>query len=148
MRPTKFRGKRKDNGEWVFGDLVHYIGRKNGIDIPATVIQFDTFLGLETFEVDPATVGQYTGLNDKDGKEIWEEDIMKSLHPMEVKKKNWLYHFVKFDVSYSCFAAISAGCYDENLTNNVNVMLFVYIRNAHEISVIGNIHDNPELLKP
>lgn len=68
MREIKFRGKRLDNGEWIYGDLVHTI--KDTLILP-------TDEGWNQYAVDPATVGQYTGVKGKDdGKEIYEGDIV------------------------------------------------------------------------
>ena len=79
MREVKFRGKRQDNGEWVVGDLIH---RNNGDVAIRTYLNVwvensdDIDAYGEEFIINPATVGQYTGLKDKNGKEIWEGDIV------------------------------------------------------------------------
>ena len=65
MREIKFRGKRLDNGEWIEGDLLRMNGHWFIFLDPAPE-------GIDKYAVDPATVGEFTGLKDKNGKEIYE----------------------------------------------------------------------------
>ena len=136
MREILFRGKRKDNDEWVEG----YYARK-GVDKDT----FKHFICVMTFnvngntyssmfyltdiEVIPETVGQYTGLKDKNGKKIFEHDIVRIAvcgtydnYVISYDKENA--RFVVGDTGFTFWSYIST-----------------------KIEVIGNIHDNPELLQ-
>ena len=126
MREILFRGKQMSNGKWIEG---FYFKQPN----PMTEDGFPTrhcISDLPPFgaEVIPETVGQYTGLTDKNGKngkKIFEGDI--------VNFSNILYYIVFAD---GCFRICRNGKYSYTLHN---------LHSAFE--VIGNIHDNPELLK-
>ena len=126
MREILFRGKRIDNGEWVYGDLVQS---------PAyCVVQiYEQDLCGDNFAVDPSTVGQYTGLTDKNGKKIFEGDIVKHYFS---KRFDPIVGRVAFDGHdcrlklYSCTDGTESGFYRGCI-----------------YEVIGNIHDNPELLE-
>nr|WP_316613937.1 YopX family protein [uncultured Ruminococcus sp.] len=133
MREKLFRGKRIDNGEWVYGFyfcMYHDDDRKHlhHFIIPLNVpIPKDKPIGEIQVEVNPDTVGQYTGLTDKNGKKIFEGDIAKN--PI-----NDGIFVVKYKNSLACFLGIS-------IHGNPSTGL------CSGFEVIGNIHDNPELLE-
>ena len=127
MREILFKAKRKDNGEWVAGDLLH----TGDVD---TVLISDCYSQL--FRCDGNTVCQYTGLTDKNGQKIWENDICnrKEKYPEIVtyNKGDW-----QLDYSY-VFGK-------EMHTDACNLGFYVCERNC--VEVIGNIFDNAELLE-
>ena len=134
MREILFRGKRVDNGEWVEGCGI--ISTENWVSIFNVVDDIDENSSeVNEIEVIPETVGQYTGLTDKNGKKIFEGDIIHCVS--------------KFDsadmvVVFECgqFRRILAEKYHEHQTN-----VGYYDINCFAKEVIGNIHDNLELLK-
>ena len=116
MREILFRGKRMDNGEWIEGDLVHSVYKIGD----TCVGKFGWTLGMH--QVDHYTVGQYTGLNDKNGKRIFEGDILSL--------RTGRPHVVRFE----------DGAFV--LENTAIPMRF-----AIKFEVIGNIHDNPDFME-
>lgn len=134
MREIKFRGKRLDNGEWEYGDLVA-IKHKCGLPCQCYAIIPDIVCSGELlwkllfdYEVDPATVGQFTGLKDKNGKEIYEGDILLD--------ESGTYAVVGY----------SMGAFYVDFGEGFDLQYFAEC--IHEIcEVVGNIHDDPELLE-
>lgn len=132
MREISFRGKRVDNGEWVYGqDILQHQGR-------VFIQDFDSC--EKEYLVSAETVGQYTGLIDKNGKEIYEGDILrlwKSNSP-----KGFRGEYVK----------PLPVIYDENWCQFVvedkdNKKYFGIWQDFDGYEVIGNIYDNPTLLE-
>lgn len=123
MRTIKFRGKRVDNGEWVFGNV-----RNDFYKPDAKTCEKWTFVEviydryIYPFTVDVNTIGQFTGLKDKNGVEIYEDDI---INIGEIPDKQ---HFVVTDIRF------------------MNDILHEVDRHVW-LDVIGNIHDDPELIK-
>lgn len=119
-REILFRGKRTDNGEWVEGDLVHYPGH----------VYIKVAPGLH-IEVRPETVGQFTGRIDKNGKKVFEYDILQILGGIARGIVQWC-------ENDQCYVlATKEGWHIDDFGN--------YGRPEY-YEVIGNIHDNPELL--
>ena len=141
MKEILYRGKRADNGEWLLSiNLIqeyHYGIKK---------VYFPKGIGVsEFFEIIPETLGQYTGLLDKNGEKIFEGDIVKCSHE---KTDN------------IALAVIKYGRYIDVDILDVNDYLGWYLEidkncisilspenDGIEMEVIGNIHDNPELLE-
>jgi uncharacterized phage protein (TIGR01671 family) len=140
MREIKFRGKRVDGKGFAYGDLIHGVNHKIGkiyiLPIKGGVQPLNSGIDpIDGWEVIPKTVGQYTGLKDKDGKEIYEGDVCKLFTdtPTEI-----LYNNGAFGYNSYC-----GGTFISFAENN----WFKWVGcNSDQITVIGNIHDNPELL--
>ena len=133
MREILFRGKRIDNGEWIEGA---YFPKND--NYPATIYIDD---GLGTY-VDPATVGQYTGLTDKNGKKIFEGDIVRHHNDNpyalpSIFEKGKVY----WDEQYCGWRRTSNGAFHHGCVKTYR------IAPDCNYEVIGNIYDNPELLE-
>ncbi len=140
MREILFRGKR-NNGDWVFGNL--FIPDKK--DAP-TEICIGTNVIRITYEVIPETVGQYTGLTDKNGKKIFEGDLAKPFDD-DCDKMVVEFHdgsFVLCIYGYLGYLGENGHIEDGNYGVFECEPLINY---RGSIEIIGNIHDNPELLK-
>ena len=123
MREIKFRGKRIDNGEWIVGNLI--------VNKSKILIQpLDNYVAgiVGHIKVDPKTVGQFTVIQDKNGKDIYEGDIF------HLGDKN-----IKHQVVWN-----DTGLIGKQIRSSSYVGLDYWKR---RIEVIGNINDNPELIK-
>ena len=123
-RKILFRGKRVDNGEWYFGDISQ--SPQNTI----TINPIDSsFMFQDRKEVLLKTVGEFTGLNDKNKKKIFEGDILK-----HIDNYGKIISVVKYEYNAFVFYGIQ-------LKTNLNPKFA-----SENSEIIGNIHDNPELL--
>jgi uncharacterized phage protein (TIGR01671 family) len=130
MREILFRGKRTDNGEWVYGGVCDYGGGVSIFEVEYYngSLYESPYTDLNEIDVDPVTVGQYTGMTDKSGKQIFEGDIVK----LPLSEKN-----CKVTFKSGCFVAEYGSC-----GFTVNNSLY-----GGNLEVIGNIYDNTELLE-
>ena len=134
MSKYHFRGKRLDNGEWVDGFYCKHNTVKTCLASddpePKHLIIMDGFCDwgfeppLQGVEVDPVTVGQYTGASDKNDRRIFEGDIVRH---------NDKIYVISYIPKYARFAGTTSG-----------IVMAIFLFSACE--VIGNIHDNPDLL--
>ena len=132
MREIKFRGKSIDTREWVYGYYIksgpdYHGGERHSIATPGTVADY---AGLKFIQVDPKTVGQFIGIPDKNGREIYEGDS------------------VYIDCSKECSRDVEGIVKYEFGSFNVDEEEINYSFGdiPDEIYVTGNIHENPELL--
>lgn len=132
MREILFRGKRTSNGEWVEGWYEPPV-KWDGHSFGTTIAYICSEGYLDDAEVDPTTVGQYTGLQDKNGKRIFEGDILVfckgATHPIQVYWDGLGWKFLRnekrIEDTFEC--------------NTISHIQYC--------EIIGNIHDNPELLE-
>lgn len=142
MREILFRGKRIDNGEWVSsGNIITFNDEGEGklFFIPGknekcvcTHDEQDNIVAFHTgafYKVAPSTVGQFTGLNDCNGKRIFEGDVIK------IKIADGSFH--------NAVISFRNGYFTNSLSTYVGGLVVI----AQDCEVIGNIHDNPELMR-
>lgn len=137
MREILFRGKRIDNGEWVEGYFVKFERR----EIPEIYTGWNCYtLTPECYGIEPSTVGQYTGLTDKNGNKIFEGDIIKIVPDYDYSDD---YTISKV---YSYNGVICADYHGDDFDSTALGFLEDYLPDG-DFEVIGNIHNNPELLE-
>lgn len=142
MREILFKAKRIDNGEWVEGYLVKACQNTypNGYEIiDAHGINYDELDCWQPFfisyEVDEKTICQYTGITDKNGNKIWENDIIRH---EDLTNGRYIFReqpvknsYVKWNKSCTRFERSDGGS----------------LYHSKKVEVVGNIFDNPDLLK-
>ena len=129
MREILFRGKRTDNGEWVYGDLIQNVDCLKIREQEKSIKKI-----AKSYEVDLETVGQFTGLLDKNGKKIFEGDIVLGLF--------------LFDMSINAVVKFRDGAFglEWHRGEIIEFNAFTSLCNI-TYEIIGNIYDNPELLE-
>lgn len=135
-REIEFRAKRKDNDEWVYGFYYCHKGLNEHYILPIDTTKFYNGIPIvkNFIEVKEETLGQYTGLKDKNGTKIFEGDILKQ-------------------APYMCDENPCVVCYDTEVGSGIGFYLYTYCDRQvlsdewEDFEVIGNIYDNPELLQ-
>lgn len=164
MREILFRGKPKNEADYEFLKTMYKDNCKNGfiygslvirgnqyyicVNVPFLENTYEIFSNVTLFEVFPETVGEYTCLKDKNGKKIFEGDIVKN--DWCFIKGNSIVRFGEYKSSDSSndYQCGHLGFYLEHMSDfnkrtvRKDIMYF-----ANKCEIIGNIHDNPELLK-
>lgn len=131
MRTIKFRGYNRKNGEWLYGFYLQNRGQHF-----VCPDEFATGKSWSDYEIDPETLGQYTGLCDKNGTEIYECDIVR--HP-------YIDPIFRAIVDGSSVKS-KVGFHNGAFVINYDIDDFILLDAFGYIEVVGNIHDNPELL--
>lgn len=134
MRTIKFRGKDIETGEWIYGDLIQRMGYMPSIMYP---YESNGKVRYSECAVKRETVGQFTGLLDKNGKEIYEGDII-GCHNPNIK------HLIFYNEKQGRFMAALNGDIENDF---VGVCGLDDSRWTGSKKVIGNVYDTPELLK-
>ena len=132
MRGLKFRGQDLINKKWVYGSLVIWPDGDSSILFSSTREDKESRTEMEEHYVFPDTVGQYTGLADKNGKEIYEGDVVKYYDDIEGELIDGL---VIYHADTCSFCVVTPKREPVGLTA------------FWQFEIVGNIHDNPELYK-
>lgn len=149
MRDILFRGKKLDNGRWIYGNLIFQDDTgKYFISVSineSQKVDEEGYLFVVSCEVNPETVCQYTGLKDKNGKMIFEGDIIKSHYANAVNAdfiETVVFHNGKFCAENHNGTCISWAVLADGV-RHVSFDKSIYMESCE---VIGNVFDNKELL--
>lgn len=132
MREIKFRAKRQDRDEWVYGDLTHVQKICKPEEVERTGKRSMPAVRVGNYDVDETTIGQYTGLIDGNGREIYEGDILQFTDTDGHRHLKT----VVFDKGSFCFKH-----------TEINGLTSLKSHQWWKYTVAGNIYDNPELIK-
>ena len=137
MREYEFRGKGESEelcGKWVYG---WYVGKTN-LTPPSIITEIDgEFVSVP---VDPETVGRYIGISDKEGQDIYEDDIINKKHKLGDR-----YYLIKYDNTIASFVMKKINKIGFE-SNSIGTETRVYRHEWGKSEVVGNKHDNPEFI--
>lgn len=151
MRQIKFRGKRLKDGKWIYGSLADYSMRILNTSVKKKII-FDNIASFATdnfgfvvndHEVDPETIGQFTGLIDRNGKEIYEGDIIRYSDSLGLSFISPVaFYEGRFGIRMKYTSAHATLDRKGNYNDG-----HCHVDYTIEYEVVGNIYDNPELME-
>lgn len=137
VREIEFRGQALRSKLWVRG---YYWTNENGNHFIRQTVDLNGCFRIADIEVDPETVGQYTGVKDFNGIKIYDNDILKFLNKYSDDEPVSRSKVYTFDGTPFCID-VETGEYD------VTTLAWAMEHNIEDVEVIGNIYDNPELLE-
>ena len=157
MREILFKAKRSDTGEWIEGYYCKWKQMRRPVcileeKVVDCIITWMSDGGMSRYEIDSETLCQYTGLKDKNDKQIWENDIVSCEHKKfqdgDSVEQYLFSDIMKYKRNYAVEFINTGSSYGYRLRNkSIHFMLTGNVIYNHNIEVIGNVFDNPELLK-
>lgn len=143
MREIKFRGWNGKNKKWIYG--YYFVSRGKHFVAPDEVV--NPLTSYEDFLVDEDSIGQYTGLKDKNGVEIYDGDILQELPRGEYAEATGIPLSELEDLPADVGRMVSVVYDAPSFEFAPNEYGYKFLNNPHLFRVIGNVHDNPEFMK-
>ncbi len=142
-RTIKFRGKDLNTGKWVYGDLLHPITSCRIVNYTEVEEDGAKRADYHYYDVDPDTIGQFTGLHDRSGTEIYEGDILEYCSGIDSFGGIFQTVRIEYRANEGGYVGINQYCN----TRDKREIVQNIVRCLNKCIICGTIHDNPELLE-